>query len=151
MVETIRYVLKKNINLTGFKTISNSAKANLAQAKDNEVLALRIKINSPAELVEALPLTRENLVKIVQEQWDLFLKTLKQPDLPVLIFDHTIADRYVLEFYNGDSIAQTIGDCIVASGRFTAMHGIYLVQTADKAVHLLNKVHPARKLMVEIP
>ena len=58
------YVERQTIDETQYKTISPQAKGVLAEAKSGDIIMLQLKINSPKELVKALPLSEENLAKI---------------------------------------------------------------------------------------
>jgi hypothetical protein len=62
----VLYVERQTIDETQYRTISPQARGVLAEAKSGEILMLQIKINSPKELVKALPLSEENLAKIGQ-------------------------------------------------------------------------------------
>ena len=47
-------------------SMSPEAKASLEQAGAADIMLLRIRVNSPAFIEAALPLTKENMVRITQ-------------------------------------------------------------------------------------
>ena len=62
----IVYAQKKEIVQATYKEIFPEAQEELANAKDEDVLMLQIKINFPKTITKALVPTEENLVKITQ-------------------------------------------------------------------------------------
>ena len=64
---TIRYMKKSAIGLVHTdESISEQAKAEIEAALPNDVLILRVAVNSPAYIEAALKLSQDNLRKIVE-------------------------------------------------------------------------------------
>lgn len=67
IIKKIQYAKKKDITLTK-DNISCEARKIIECAKDEDVLALRIRINSPVFIEAAAPLTIEGIKEVCKNQ-----------------------------------------------------------------------------------